>query len=489
MSLTRSLDVARSHLSSTAEYMQTVSRNVARAGDASATRKLAQYITTASGGVRLSVPVRSESELLFSKALASSSSASRDKALVDGLEGLNDAVLDPDLGMSPAALITKLERALQFYSEGSQDIARAGDALRAAQDLASGLRTASQTTQKARQDADADINASVIKVNSLLADFEKVNQDIVRGTMSGRDVTDQMDTRDQLVTALSEEFGIRTELRDNNDMAIRTDGGVTLFDRTARKISFAPTSSLDASTAGNAVFADGVPISGPSSIMPITTGRIAGLLQVRDVTAPKFQAQLDEVARGLVEAFAESDQVGGGGSDRTGLFTYGAGATVPPAIPPTGVRAVGIAASISVNAAVVSNASLIRDGGINGASYVYNGPPVAAGFNGRILGLVEAVSANRSFSAVAGLSTSTSVASLAASSDGWLSAERQAASSDFEYTSVVYERAADSLNKVTGINVQEEYLVMLELERSYQASSKLIAAIDSMFDALLAAAR
>lgn len=488
MSLTRSLDVARSHLSSTAEYMQTVSRNVARAGDPSATRKIAQYVTAASGGVRLSVPVRSESELLFSKALTSLSSAARDKALVDGLEGLNDSVLDPDLGMSPAALITKLERALQFYSEGPQDIARAGDALRAAQDLATGLRTATQQTQKARQDADAGINASVNKVNSILADFEKINQDIVRGTMSGRDVTDQMDTRDQLVTALSEEFGIRTELRENNDMAIRTDGGVTLFDRTARKISFAPTSSLDASTTGSAVFADGVPISGPSSIMPITTGRIAGLLHVRDVTAPKFQAQLDEVARGLVEAFAESDQIGAG-PDQTGLFTYGAGATVPPAIPPTGVRAVGIAGSISINPAVVSNVNLIRDGGINGASYVYNGPPAAAGFNDRILGLVEAVNTNRSFSAVAGLSTSTSVATLAASSDGWLSGERQAADTDYEYTSVVYERAADSLNKVTGINVQEEYLVMLELERSYQASSKLIATIDSMFDALLAAAR
>ncbi|MDO9382626.1 MAG: flagellar hook-associated protein FlgK [Hyphomicrobiaceae bacterium] len=488
MSLTRSLDVARSHLSSTAEYMQTVSRNVARAGDPSATRKIAQYVTMASGGVRLSVPVRSENELLLSKALTSTSAAARDKALVDGLESLNSSVLDPDLGVSPAALIAKLERALQFYSEGPQDIARAGDALRAAQDVASGLRTATAETQKARQDADGDINASVIKVNGILADFEKINQDIVRGTMAGRDVTDQMDTRDQLVAALSEEFGIRTELRENNDMAIRTDGGVTLFDRSARKISFVPTSSLDASITGNAVFADGVPISGPSSIMPVTTGRIAGLLQVRDVTAPKFQAQLDEVARGLVEAFAESDQVGAG-PDRTGLFTYGPGATAPPAIPPTGVRAVGIAATISINPAVVSNVNFIRDGGINGANYVYNGPPAAAGFNERILGQVEAIGTNRTFSAAAGLSTSTSVASLAASSDGWLSAERQAAYSDFEYTSVVYERAADSLSKVTGINVQEEYLVMLELERSYQASSKLIATIDSMFDSLLAAAR
>lgn len=485
MSLTRSLDVARSHLSATAEYMQTVSRNVARAGDPSASRKVAQYITNSMGGVRLGVPVRSENELLFFKALSSSSNAARDKAVVDGLEDLNDSVLDPDLGVSPAALVQKLETALQFYSEGAQDPTRASAALRAAQDAASGLRSATQQTQKARQNADTEIGNSVNKINSLLADLESINNEVVRGTQAGRDVTDQMDTRDQLVTQLSEEFGIRTQLRENNDMTIQTDGGVTLLDGTARKLTFQPIGSLDANTTGNAIFADGIPISGPNAIMPITTGKLAGLLQVRDVTAPKFQAQLDEVARGLVEAFAEQDQSGGGGPALAGIFTYGGG----PAIPATGVRVVGLAASITVNPTVAGNPSLIRDGGINGAAYTYNGTPPAAGFNERILELATAIGANRSFSGVTGLSTSTSVASLAAGSDGWLSAERQAASSDFDYTSVMYERAADSLNKVTGINVQEEYLVMLELERSYQASSKLIATVDKMFESLLAAAR
>jgi flagellar hook-associated protein 1 FlgK len=486
MSLTRSLDVARSHLSATAEYMQTVSRNVARAGDPYASRKTTQYVTNFAGGVKLSTAVRTDSEILRFKALTSTSEAARDKSVADALTQLNDVVGDPELETSPAAMIQKLERALQLYSEGAQDLGRADAAMRAAQDVAAGLRSASQQTQLTRQRADTDISNAVQTINTLLSDLETVNGLIVRGTQAGRDVTDEMDKRDQIVSSLSEHLGIRTEMRADGDMAVRTDSGVTLFDRSARKLTFTATGGLDASTQGSAIFVDGVPVSGPNSIMPITSGSLAGLLQVRDVTAPKFQAQLDEIARGLVEAFAESDQSGGGGPALTGLFSYNGG----PGVPASGARLVGIAATISVNPTVVTNPYLIRDGGINGANYVYNaGSPPPAGYNGRILALTSAIAANRPFDASAGLDTTANITGFASGADGWLSAERQAADSDYEFTSVLYERATDSLNKVAGINVQEEYLVMLELERGYQASTKLIATIDSMFESLLAVAR
>jgi flagellar hook-associated protein 1 FlgK len=43
------------------------------------------------------------------------------------------------------------------------------------------------------------------------------------------------------------------------------------------------------------------------------------------------------------------------------------------------------------------------------------------------------------------------------------------------------------LTNVNGVNIAEEMTALLELERSYQASSKLITMIDSMFEALLTA--
>ena len=484
MSLTRSLDVARSHLSATAEYMNTVSRNVARAGEAGATRKVSQYVTNSIGGVLVSTPVRSENELLFAKTILSTSNAGRDRVLVDGLAQLGNVVGDPELESSPAALIQKLEQSLQFYSEGAHDLTRANDVMLVARALADGSRTASPDIQTVRQDADTDIANSVIKINDLLTRLEPLNDEIVRGTQTGRDVTDQLDERDRIVKQLSEEFGIRTELRENNDLAIRTDGGVTIFDKKAKLLSFQATGGISATTTASPILVDGIPITGPNAIMPITTGRLAGLIQIRDVSAVQFQRQLDEVARGLIESFAETDQVGGGNPPAAGLFTYLGG----PAVPATGTHVPGIASTIAVHPSVLADPTLIRDGGINGAAYLYNSTG-AAGYNSRILEFGDQLAANRAFDPAAGLDATTNVLQFAANSDGWLSAQREIAQDHYDYSSVVYETAADRLDRVTGINVEEEYLVMLELERAYQASSKLIATVDEMFDSLLAAAR
>ena len=45
--------------------------------------------------------------------------------------------------------------------------------------------------------------------------------------------------------------------RGDNDMAVYTDSGVTLFDVKARAVTFDRTYSFSATTAGNVVYADG----------------------------------------------------------------------------------------------------------------------------------------------------------------------------------------------------------------------------------------
>ena len=42
---------------------------------------------------------------------------------------------------------------------------------------------------------------------------------------------------------------------------------------------------------------------------------------------------------------------------------------------------------------------------------------------------------------------------------------------------------------MTGVNIDEEMSAILDLEKSYQASAKIIAAIDSMLNSLMEAIR
>jgi len=317
-----------------------------------------------------------------------------------------------------------------------------------------------------------------------------VNRAIVIGTRQGGDVTDFLDQRDQILRGLSEQVGIRTVTRSDNDMAIYTDSGVTLFDVRPRTVTFDRTLIYTPGTTGNAVYVDSVPITGASGPMLARSGALVGLASIRDNVATTYQSQLDEIARGLIEAFAESDQSASPTlPDAPGLFTY-PGA---PTMPAPGTVLTGLAGSIRVAAAVDpaqgGDASLLRDGGIAGnPAYVYN-TAGGAGFSDRLHALADALSATRAFDPTAQVAPSASIAAYSSSSVAWLQAARQSASNSADYKDTVLQRSTEALSKETGVNLDEEMTNMLELERSYQASSRLISTIDSMLDTLLQAVR
>ncbi len=349
MSLSVGLDVALSGLSTTAEQTAVVSRNVANANDPRASRKTANIVTWSGGGTRLASITRVANAALLEKMLGATSSAAAHKAVVEALNELNRTVDDPELDQSPAAMVQKLNDAIQQYAAAPQDTIRAQSAVAAAQNLAVGLSDATAAVQDVRAQADAGIADAVTRLNTLLARFETLNDEIVKGTRIGADVTDYLDQRDTLLATISEDIGIRTVTRSNNDMAIFTDSGVTLFEVKARTVSFDRTLVYSPAGTGNAVYVDGVPITGNSGTMLAGSGRLTGLTSIRDDVAVAYQSQLDEIARGLIEAFAESDQSATPSLPAApGLFTY-PGA---PAMPATATLIVGLAGTISVNPTV-----------------------------------------------------------------------------------------------------------------------------------------
>lgn len=488
MSLSASLSTASSSLFVSGDQTSVVSRNIANADKAYYTRKSVEVITIPGSGVRTSGITRAEQPVLFRQILSSTSAAATHSAIVDSLDLLNATVNDVELDASPAALINKLLNSLQSYSAQPQSKLAAEAAVRDARNLADGLNGAAATVQQVRNDADTGIQASVDRMNSLLAQFQTVNDQIVRGTVSGSDVTDFQDQRDQILANLSNELGIRTVPRENNDMAIYSDSGVTLFDRSPRSVTFVRTSNVSPGLPGNAVYIDGVPVTGANATMPLQSGRIVGLVQARDDLSLAYEAQLDEMARVLVTAFAESDQVGGG-PDVPGLFTY-AGAT---GIPADGVLVSGLAKAIRVNVNVDPDrggtATLLRDGAISDpldTNYVYN-TNGSASYTDRIDQLIEKMNADYAFDGAAKLATGGKLTNYSSTSVAWLQEARKVSDDAYQYQNTLNQRSFESYSKLTGVNLDEELSLMLELERSFQTSSKLISVVDEMYRALIGA--
>jgi flagellar hook-associated protein 1 FlgK len=484
MTLSTALNIARSGLAVASGQTAVISRNVANAHDPYYARKSAELSTLYGGGSAIVGYSRAADKLLLDKLLDASGSAAAKQALLGGLESLNATVGDPDSEISPAAMLGKFYAALQLYESGPNDVLRAQEAARAAADLASTLNSATATVQGVRQDADAEMSASVDRINGLLAQFKLANDAVVNSNGT-TDVTEYLDQRDKILRQLSEEIGIRTVTGPRNDVSIYTDSGITLFETNPRTVSFERTFTYSAGTVGKAVFVDGVPVTGASAGMAIRSGKLVGLSQLRDKAAVTYQTQLDEIARSLIEAFAENDQSATPSlPSATGLFVYSGS----PAVPASGTVMPGLASEIRINPladpAQGGNPNLIRDGGFAGAAYVYNATG-APGFSDRIAQLVDALDASRSFDPSSQLQSSATLASFSSSSAGWLQASRQTASNAASYHSALETRAADALQRKTGVNIDEEMTIMLDLEKAYQASSKLITVIDSMFGALL----
>jgi flagellar hook-associated protein 1 FlgK len=427
---------------------------------------------------------------IYDTSIISAAKSTGADVVAAGFERLAALQGGEDFSLSPASLLSDLKQAIELAAASPADNSTLTSMVNKAKTVASSLNGYAREVQSMRAAADKNIAASVDNVNDLLAQLKDVNDQIIRGTRTGADVLDSIDMRDQVLSKLSSEIGIKVLPRENNDVVVISDNGLMLFENIPRKVTFQPTPVYGPNTTGGVVRIDGVPVNGPGVSMPISNGRIAGNLELRDKVLVQEQRQLDEIARSLVDLFAEEDQSAGGGKPKTaGLFTWSGG----PGVPASGLLEPGIALSIKVNPLVDpqsgGNPALVRDGAINGdADYKYNSGG-GTGFSDRLYGLSSAFETAASFDAQAGLPVSQSVLGYAKSSLDWLNGGRQSAIESKNYKNELASHYKEMLQNETGPNLDFEMARLLEVERTYQASAKLMAAVDELFTTLMNSVR
>lgn len=487
MSLSTALNIAQSALITTSKQTSVVSRNVSEANNPDYTRRQALVTSTAPGARSVSIQ-RSANEALFRSNLRALSSLEGQSTLYDGMERLGLAVNGVDNATSAAKAIEQLQLALQTYSSTPSDSNLAENTVDAARNMVRTLNDGTQAIQSFRADMDSEIATAVSQLNDLLGQFEDANNEIVKGTRSGSDVSDSLDRRDALLKQISGIIGISTFTRDNNDMVIMTSDGATLFETIPRTVTFDAQAIYSAGTPGNSIYIDGIPVIGGSGGNTDAAGRLQGLVQLRDSVAGTMQNQLDELARGLITTFAETDASGGPLPPLAGLFTWSGG----PAIPAAGTLVGGLAGTISINPAFDSEAggdpTLLRDGGANGAGYVHN-VGNGASFADLLISYSDKLDEPMIFDTAAALNATQSVSSFSTDAISWLEGARRDASNASLAKEALAARTAESLSNATGVNSDTETLLLLDLEHTYQASARLIQTIDDMLQSLLDAVR
>lgn len=485
MSLTTALGIAQRSLLSTGRQTSVVSQNISNAQNPDYSRRSAVLISSAPGARTVEIQ-RATNASLFKSGMSALSAFSGQATLMEGVQSLTRSVNGVENQGSASVLIGKLQQALQSYQTTPSNENLGGNVVESARQLVKMLNDGSAAVQQFRGQVDQDIKSSVAELNDLLSRFEQANKAVVNATQSKADASDWLDERDALLKQISAIVPVSTITRGNNDMVLTTQNGVTLFETVPRAVTFEAIPAYSADASGNSIFVDGVPLIPGTGSNTDAAGSLAAKLQLRDNVATTMQSQLDEIARGLISAFAET------GADGTlppqaGLFTWSGG----PGLPPAGTITPGLAGSIQINAAVDptvgGDVNKLRDGGINGTLYEVNAD--GASFSALIQKYSEALEKPMDFASVAGLGNNTSVTEFANGSISWLEQLRQNATNAAEVKNALLMQTSEALSNETGVNIDEELSLLLQYEQAYQASARLIQAVDEMLSTLLNAVR
>ncbi|MBY5382682.1 flagellar hook-associated protein FlgK [Rhizobium leguminosarum] len=482
MSLTSALNSVQSIFNTTGQQSSVISTNIANVGNSDYVRREASVTTSLSGAQVVSIS-RAQETALLAQYLQTNAKDSAQQTLVTGLESLKSLVGGNDYETSPSTYLTAFQQALQTFGTSPSSTTAAQSAVTAAQDLVNSLNTASDGVQSIRAEADAEIATQVSTLNTLLSQFEAANNAVKLATSTGTDTSSALDEREKLLKQISSIVGVTSTVRDNNDMALYTSDGTVLFETIPRTVTFAPTATYVAGTEGNSIYIDGVALDAGEGSTTSASGSLQALLQLRDEIAPTFQAQLDEIAKSLVQIFSETD----GSTSAPGLFVWTTASSATGATPAASDDTTGIASTISVNLAVVTSeggdATKLRDGSISGITDLNTSGD--SGFSDNLDALYEALTEQRSFSSDAGLSTSQSLTDYASASIGWLEQYRSDATSASETTAAALSRSDEAYSNETGVNLDEELTLLLDIEQSYKAATKILNVIDEMFQSLL----
>jgi flagellar hook-associated protein 1 FlgK len=381
---------------------------------------------------------------------------------------------------------TGLAAQIQSFFQGFQSLAAQPEsmALRTnvvgqAQNMISSLQTQYSMLDDQRNTADQAVGSLVTQINGLTDQIAQLNTQI--STQGGQTPNnDAVDQRKALTTQLSGLVGINVYEGSTGDYQITLDTGaaVLVSGNNSFKLQTAPGgAALDNHSIVQSVMG-GTTVDVTASIKD---GQLGADLDTRDNILVGFERQLDQIAAGVSGAVNLLNRAGfaaDGVTTGTDFFKTGVanGANGLPTTISSANFYKGMVKSLSVNAAVVANPSLIAAAGVAGAK----GDNANANAIGNLQSATLSVDTNGDgvgdsgpYSVVVG-SLISDVGTKVQTYDAQNTAQQNLVSA--------LQTQSDS---VSGVDLNEEAMNMMNLQRGYQASAHFISVIDQLTNQLV----
>ena len=400
-----------------------------------------------------------------------------------------------DLGSLVGAVQTGFSSLLNDPSNAAQQ----GAVVTAAQRLTTQINAISQAYGQVRQSAQDDISHNIDTLNTSLNQIGALSDQIVALQAQGKSVADLQNLRNVQTATIAGLVNANFVIQSNGDMQVFTAGGAQLPTRAAAL-------SIAAAQTGTTLYypgggLPGIMLGGTDVTGQMGGGAIAASLALRDTMMQTYQSELDEFSENLATRFQAQGLT---------LFSDGSGQVPTGAGPPTQAGYVGFASTITVNPQVVATPSLVRDGtqtvggSATGASAFTPNPTGAAGFSTLIQRVLDYALGNQAQdnvpqpgAATTGLGPSGTLAAPfggQGSIGDFANALTASLASDCGNAAINAKDAtgtqtalAASVQAKTGVSMDTQLSLMVELQNAYGANAKIISTIQQMYTQLLQA--
>ncbi len=254
----------------------------------------------------------------YTRAVSDSSFASARASYLDRLQTLFGM---PGTTGSLDSVFSAFEASLTSLTSSPDNFANRAETVQKAQELAGALNRLSGDVQSLRQEVEAKISTSVADINNQLQSLEKINGRLADQGIDPSSRATLLDQRDRLIGTLSEQMDLRVSYRSDDTVALMTRSGVGILDGRASVISFesarqlAATSLFNSNDAKSGVGRLAITTGAGLKIdlvkqNVLSSGELAGLIQLRDNDLVQAQDQLDEIAAGLAMSMSTKTTAG-----------------------------------------------------------------------------------------------------------------------------------------------------------------------------------
>lgn len=424
-----------------------------------ATREPVKYgMNVLGNGARVDTIERVHDKYLESYLRKEVQSNSAAEAQAKGLARV-EQLFNPELTATIRQRLTTFQEAVQELSNYPEEPAVRTNLVESANGLAQSFNVSYANVVQIQRDFSVEINQEILTTNTKLATIASLNQQIKEMSAGGGQANDLLDKRDALIKDVASVMNVQIYDDSNNNMIMRGPGGALLIEggHAGTLISSDP-SGLK--TDGRILFKayDNAPTQDLTNTLQ--SGRMAGLLKVRDNHAQEVRDQLNKMASTFADSFNGLHRQGYG----IGSFGSSTGRDFF-----AGTNDIDAAGNIRIADVIMSDPDAIS------AALT----PEAPGDN------VLANEALRLFENPVFENGRVTIGDFYDRMVSKIGIDSMRAKEDHTASNVLLSQLQGQREAVAGVSLDEEAANLLKYQHLFAASSRIIRTVDEMFDTIL----